>query len=42
MTHNKFVIFKNIIEPIKKFIDSNKIIMDENIPNEIKNEEINK
>ena len=42
MTHNQFDIFKDIIEPIKKFIDSNKIIMDKNIPNEIKNEEINK
>jgi DNA-directed RNA polymerase subunit E'/Rpb7 len=42
MTHNQFDIYKEIIEPIKKFIDSNKIIMDKNFPNEIKNEEINK
>ena len=42
MTHNQFDIYKDIIETIKKFIDSNKIIMDKKIPNEIKNEEINK
>ena len=42
MTHNQFDIFKDTIEPIKKLIDSYKIIMDKNIPNEIKNEEINK
>jgi len=42
MTHNKFDIFKDIIGPINEFINSQKIILDKDIPKEINEEEINK
>ena len=42
MTHNQFDIFKDIIEPISKFINSKDINLDKSIPKEIKGQEINK
>jgi hypothetical protein len=44
MTHNQFDIFKDIIEPIKQFINSKEISLDKSISKEtkIKDEEINK